>query len=258
MQDGNNRKNNAIDNIDNPYINDKIYPVTIMITCSFLDANAAYKYNLRLYHRDKFDDIDEETMFHTIDKELEGLGNTAKDVIIPLNSNNMEALHALYDMINDKFNKEHPEPNNFNDIKIESLDEVKNRFKKAMYIEMLEDHILEPIKEKIKAFNTWNFNKYIELFIDSSDLVCLSKKFGCMHRLDSPLYPYEFESLSNQANKIISTMKDNLKSDSDIIMVEYISLFVNLKNTPFALLITDKRKRNIFYTDGVYDIYNAF
>ena len=256
MQDP--KRNNNQQLGDNPYSNDKLYPIYMVVSVSFLDSyiqnnlhsydvilpgNPKYKGSTTIYLRDIYEEFSK--FLDTISKKITKVSDF-------LNENNLAKLRELYD----NFIAESQE---FCEKRVSEL--AKDSYVKSMYDDetlkkvMGKEIFLEFLKEKIVNENVLpevaNFNSdshsKISFIKNNEILYCANFFNGIIQTLDmlnDRDQQYQINYLTNVARDLIHNYTVKYKKKTDFIFLIDIHLLVNVKGRPFMIL-TNVNEKNI-------------
>ena len=278
----------------NPYVNNKVYPVASIITCSLFDSyiNFTLKdFNNAMLPGDIRKGIKNIYMDEVYD-EFKGLLDKLADVLQRLckwmNRDDLAQLKKMYNIYKDTclsnmdnkvikankkltaFLKDHEEvtTSNINHIvnepEVNKLEYIKLTFLEKVVRAMIEKNI----NREIQTYNS-DIHKLSNFIVDSSDLYTVHRKNGIIFNeyIDEEPYltDYEIDSLERFASDFFEKDYANNKNVNYIYLV-HIHLLINIKGRPFMIinnLEKDKEAKKIVKDlpqskKGKYGIFPSF
>ena len=252
MHGNNHKRKFSIKPEDNPYINDKLYPITLVLTSSIMDNYIGQVFTPYggSFEFDTTPTIQESYEDQT--KEIQTIGDLFGQIMTNLNDNNLNGIREIYDIFNEEYENVIKEEN------IEKHKEIINspEFKKESFIQFLHKQLYEPINERLKKYNSTHPGSFI--LFNTSELVAIHKTKGLIVKNNTTLNNTEADIIRSSIESIFKSVflqfPNSKVAHSDILLVEYIHLISGFKNRPFGLLFTDNRSASLF---GNCDFYNS-
>ena len=254
MHENNHKRKTSIKPEDNPYINDKLYPVTLVFMSSVMDnyIGQVFAPNSGYFEFDSTPTIQESIEDQT--EEIRSIGELFGKIITDLNDNNLSGIRKIYDIFDNEYENFIKEKNIKKNKKVINSPE----FKKETFIRFLHEQFYEPINKKLKDYNSTHSGSFI--LFNTSELVAVHKTKGLIVNKESNLDHTEANIIKNSINQIFKSvimqydMTNNTAINTDVILVEYVHFICGFRNRPFGLLFTDNRSASLF---GNCDFYNS-
>ena len=254
MHENNHKRKTSIKPEDNPYINNELYPITLVLTSSIMDnyIGQVFKPGTGHFEYDTIPSIEES--FEELSKEIQSIGEICGALIQTMNDNNLSSLKLIYDTFNNEYKNVISQKDYLKDHENIINDPA---FKKEAFIQYIHKEFYELISDKINKYNSSQQGSFI--LIDTSELVATHKTKGLIIKDNTTLNHAEINIINGTIKPIFKSVdlqnKNNLYyKPSNILFVEYIHLICGFRNRPFGILFNDTRPSSLF---GKYDFYNS-
>ena len=252
---GSNHSNKQISPDENPYLNEKIYPATIVLTSSIMDAYLGSQFipgkTSLLYEPNP----SIQSRYDELRNELQVIGDLFKPLVNSLNDNKLDGMKKMYKLFCSEYDKSFPSqskkyekeiPSDLNsDLSslihntLDTMETNRHHRRKELFIEALHLHFYDPIKESLEEFNKNSKGSF--LLFDICEMVAVHRTRGVITKRSSQLNDQEIALIRSNTQFAFNTLTHDIKMPNiDIIFIEYMHLMAGFKNVPFGILFTDK------------------
>ena len=241
---------------ENPFVNDKLYPIAGVITSTFLDTHL--QRNIQSFTDGYLPNyVNPNTEYSNFLGSIQRISEETRQFSDALNDNQMAEFKNLWIKYQEWYEKQEEKPyKNPKDFEINENDS-KNPISKEcieqgkalaqdFYISLIKPHFLKSVLESCsdvvnKHIMLYNAShKFSSIFIDTAEFVCIHKKYGLLvHPVMTPnLYPYEYEAINKYQNETFKAIEAYKKIKTDAVYVIYFNLVLNINNRPLGLLFS--------------------
>ena len=249
----------TIDINDNPFVNDKIYPITGLMTTTCLDQyiGTIYRPYSGYFIHDRSPTIDEK--YSSITKELQEYSDILRENITKMNDDKLKFLNNAFNdlstMMKDSFDEVMKDAKKSNKkvkiyehskdlaetvygIRDDIMDASFRIERKKIYLESLEKLLTNEIIRRIDVFD--KYGNGTGILVDINELTCIQTKQTTILKPDTRLNKTEKEVIKHSARDIFRAMEKAIGMQFDNIFVQYIHVTMTFGHRPFGLLMTDK------------------
>ena len=244
------KNKSVISSFQDPFLNNKIYPISAIVSTGFLDP-----YLNNFYSRNPHETYIKGTRFSTIIDDINccvnNISDRARQYTEELNFNNMKLLNELYNndiarfkvtvknkqkyikTLNDKLKV--VDPKSLRNGVYEEQD--INAILKYQYVTTLNEAFVLPLHEYMDKFNKESYYS-VYSFMDFNELVCIHKDYGIMFSNRSDLGDNDLRALGGFGPNLLNYYA-NMGVKTDAVWVEYIRILFAIKGEPLGAIFVD-------------------
>lgn len=264
MQDR--QRNKGLPAGENPFFNDTMYPVYVVLSCSFFDSyiqHHLHSYNVMLPGNPKYNTKNVYMM--QVNKEL----NKLLDVLMAditklsdgLNNNNLKNMKIMYNNfkaastieakcsakeIRDRIIKDSEEKGieiDATTLNIFDEDDFASKlFTKKLFLNYLTDKIIDDFVNPTLDKHSSNTHNLLTFMIDESNMVCVNRYKGILGQDSSTMNPMQLSYILGTSRDLFANYNSRNSEKTDIIFILDIHLFINIKGRPFMMLTNVNKK----------------